>query len=392
MRNLKSIPYGNHKIDKSDILNVSKVLKNKFLTNGPIISKFENNLKKYFKVKYALACSSGTAAIHLAFLSIGLKKNDIVIMPSINFIAAYNICEMMGAKIYLADVDEATGQMNHKSLTNTIQNYKLKNIKAVVSMYMGGFPENVKEIYEVKKKYNFFLIEDSCHALGASYYDKTKSYKVGSCRFSDIATFSLHPLKTITSGEGGVITTNNKILASQIKLFRSHGLKKSEKKYWKYSAFSPGLNYRLSELNSALAISQLKRINIFIKKRKKIFESYRKKLKKYEKYISFPKYENSSNSAFHLNIIHFNFSKINGNKDKLIKFLNKYKIFPQFHYIPVYRLKNLKNVNISKYNGSEKYYKTALSMPIYFDLSDKTLSFIINKIIKYLKKYKIKNV
>ena len=257
---------------------------------------------------------------------------------------------------------------------------------------MGGFAENVKEIYNLKLKHKFFLLEDSCHAFGSSIKYNSKKYKIGSCKFSDMATFSMHPVKTITSAEGGIVTTNNKNLANKIKLIRSHGLLRGKKEYWKYYSKYDGLNYRLSEINCALALSQLQRVDEFVKKRKKIYETYKKKLKNFTDYIFFPNYENSDGSSYHLNIVHLNLLRINGNKDKFIKYLNRYNIYPQFHYTPIYRLKMLKNIKTSKYIGSEEYFLSALSLPIYVNLNNKMLSFVVKKIIGYLIKNKKNNV
>ena len=186
-----------------------------------IVKKFEIAFKSKIKSKFCIACSSGTAALHLAFMSINVKKNDIVILPVINFVAASNILKMLGAKIYFADVDKFTGQMTPKTLLECLKKNKLRKIKAIVTMYLGGFPENIREFYLIKKKLKCFLIEDACHALGASYKINKKKYLIGSCKHSDICTFSLHPIKTITSGEGGLVTTNNNLLAQRLKLLRS---------------------------------------------------------------------------------------------------------------------------------------------------------------------------
>ena len=392
MKNKFPISYGDHSINSIDIKNINFAIKRKKLTSGPILEKLEINLKKYLKVKNALVCSSGTAALHLAMLSINLKKNDVVIMPAVNFVAAYNVCKLMGAKIFFADVDKFSGQMTPFTIQKIIKEKKLKKIKVLVSMYMGGFPENVEKIYDLKKKYKFFLIEDSCHAFGASIKHKSKTYRIGSCKFSDIATFSMHPVKTITSGEGGIITTNNNSLAKRIRLIRSHGLIRGKKEYWQYFSKYEGLNYRLSEINCALALGQLKRTNEFIRKRREIYEKYKKKLKNFSNYIFFPNYQNTQGSSFHLNIIHLNLSNIKGNKDDFIRYLNKFKIFPQYHYIPLYRLKMVRKVILSNYSGSEKYFLSALSLPIYVNLNNKMITFVIEKIIRYLKTNKKKNV
>tara|TARA_B110000261_G_scaffold154203_1_gene185588 strand:+ start:1465 stop:2172 length:708 start_codon:yes stop_codon:yes gene_type:complete len=225
----KFIPYGKQFIDKKDKKSVLLSLSNDLITTGPFVEKFEKQLKKYLKSKYSYVCSSGTAAIHLAMMSINLKKNDIILMPAINFIAAYNIAKVMQLKVYLVDVDELTGQVTPDTVLKCIKKNKLKKIKALVVMYHGGYPESSYQLYEIKKKYNLFLIEDACHALGSEYKYKKKYFKVGSCKHADVSTFSLHPVKTITSGEGGIVTTNNIKIANNIKLLRSHGILRNKK-------------------------------------------------------------------------------------------------------------------------------------------------------------------
>jgi dTDP-4-amino-4,6-dideoxygalactose transaminase len=166
---MKTIPYGRQYIDSQDIKFVSKALKQDLITTGNYVKKFEKNISKFLNVKFVSSCSSGTSAIHLAFMAIDLKKEDIVIMPAINFIAAYNMARFMNAKIFLADVDPLTGQMTPQTLLETIKRNKLKEIKVILTMYLGGYPENVVEFYNIKKKFNCYLIEDACHALGAKY-------------------------------------------------------------------------------------------------------------------------------------------------------------------------------------------------------------------------------
>ena len=230
---MKTIPYGRQYINSQDIKFVSEALKEDLITTGNYVKKFEKNISKFLKVKFVTSCSSGTSAIHLAFMAIDLKKEDIVIMPAINFIAAYNMARLMNAKIFLADVDPLTGQMTPQTLLETIKRNKLKKIKAVLTMYLGGYPENVVEFYNIKKKFNCYLIEDACHALGAKYLFNKKYVSIGSCKHSDISTFSLHPVKTITTGEGGLVTTNDKIIYNKIIHLRSHGMYKNKNFHWK---------------------------------------------------------------------------------------------------------------------------------------------------------------
>ena len=260
---MKKIPYGRQYINNDDIELVSSALRKDLITTGDYVKKFEDDVKNKLGSKFALTCSSGTSGLHLAFKAIDLNKNDIIVMPAINFVAAYNMSKVMGAKIFLADVDRFTGQMTPETLLACIKKNKLKKIKAILVMYMGGYPENVFEFYKIKKKYRSFLIEDACHSLGAKYEHNYRDIYIGSCKHSDIAVFSLHPVKTITTGEGGLITTNNNFFYQRIFELRSHGIIKDKNNYhWKYNIYESGFNYRLSDINCALGISQLKRINL----------------------------------------------------------------------------------------------------------------------------------
>jgi len=381
---VKFIPYGKQFIDKTDKNLVLASLSNDLITNGPFVEKFENQLKKYLKSKYSYVCSSGTAAIHLAMMSINLKKDDIILMPAINFIASYNIAKIMQLKVYLVDVDELTGQITSDKVLECIKKNKLKKIKALIVMYHGGYPENSKKFYDIKKKYNFFIVEDACHALGSEYKYKKKSFKVGSCKHSDVSTFSLHPVKTITSGEGGIVTTNNIKIAKNIKLLRSHGILRNKKKYWEYDVLKHGFNYRLSDINCALGLSQLEKINFFLKKRKTIYKKYKLELQNFNPHLLLPKYSKNIKSSHHLFIINIMFDKIKKTKDHFLKYLNKNNILGQYHYIPIYKFSSYKEKFFS-FPGSEKYFKNSVSIPIYVNLRFKDQKKIIKTIKDYFK-------
>ena len=376
------IRYGKQYIDKKDKKSVFDALSNEYITTGPVVNKFEERLGKFLGCKFTHTCSSGTAAIHLAMLSLDLKQNDIILMPAVNFIASYNMAKAMKLRVYLVDVDENTGQITPDKVIECIIKNSLKKIKALVLMYHGGYPEYVIDFYNLKKKYKFFIIEDACHAFGASYKNKNTLIKIGSCKNSDICTFSMHPLKSITSGEGGIITTNNLAISKKIKLYRNHGISKNIKKYWKYDVENLGYNYRLSDINCALGLSQLNKLNFFLKKRKKIYEKYFREFKNFNKNLMVPAYSNTIRPSYHLFLININFENLKKNKDDFMKYLNHYKIYAQFHYIPIYRFKVYKEKKI-KLNGSEKYFKQAISIPIFVLLKEKEQK----KIIKIIKNY-----
>ena len=378
----KMIPYGKQYLDQKDILSVKQSLKEPLITTGKSVKKFENSLSKFLKVKHAITCNSGTAALHLAFMGAGIKKNDVVIMPVVNFISAYNMCKSLGAKIYVADVDSQTGQMTPKFLLECIKKNKIKKIKAILTMYMGGFPENITEFYNIKKLFKCLLIEDACHALGSQYMYKNKLLKIGSCSHADISTFSLHPLKPITTGEGGIVTTKNETIASNIRELRSHGIIRDNKFHWKYNIRTPGYNYRLSDINCSLGLSQLKKINSFLIKRKKIYDYYKENLEGFSNSISFPKYNINNKSSYHLVLINVNFNNTKKNKDKFMSYLYKNNIISQYHYIPINKFKVFNSKNL-KLKSSNIYYMTTLSIPIYQKLNRNVQNFIIKKIQEF---------
>lgn len=382
---MKFIPYGKQFIINKDKRIVLKSLSNHLITTGPYVEKFEEELKKYLKSKYAHVCSSGTAAIHLAMLSLNLKKNDVILMPAVNFIASYNAAKIMQLRIYLIDVDKYTGQITPNTIIECIRKNKIVNIKALVTMHNGGYPKYLKEFYDLKKKYNFSIIEDSCHALGASYKYKDKFYKIGCCKHADISTFSMHPLKTITSGEGGIITTNKKKISENIKLFRNHGMIRNKSKHWKYDILKHGYNYRLSDINCALGFSQLSKINFFLKEREKIYKKYSIELENYNKNLKVPLYSKIIKPSFHLYIINIEFKKLKKNKDHFIKYLRINNIIAQQHYIPIYKF-SVYNKQRSGFSGSEKYFKNSISIPIFVNLKKKDQDKIITTIKKYFKK------
>jgi dTDP-4-amino-4,6-dideoxygalactose transaminase len=383
---MKIIPYGRQFIDKQDNKIVLSSLKSDLITTGKYVKRFEKNISNLFKSKYAISCSSGTSALHLSLMAISLKKNDTIIMPAINFIAAYNLSRLMGAKIFLADVDKYTGQMTPETLLDCISKNKIKKIKAIFVMYMGGYPENVIEFHKIKKKFRFYLIEDACHSLGAQYSYKNKNFYIGSCQHSDIAAFSLHPVKTITTGEGGIVTTNNKLFAERIKTLRSHGIVRKKNNHWQYDVLQSGFNYRLSDVNCALGLGQLKKIDKFLNYRKKIFNFYKAEFKKIINKITIPFYKKSK-ASYHLFLISINFKKIKSSKDKFLNFLRKNNIFCQYHYIPIYRFKLFnQKINLNSYKGAEFYYKNTVSLPIFYDLKVSSQKTIINKIKFFLNK------
>ncbi len=390
---MKAITYNKQYIDNDDKQSVFNALGEEKITTGNLIINFENNLKRYLGSKFVSCVNSGTSAIDLAIKSLELKKNDIVIMPSINFIASYNCAKNIGLKIYLSDVDPKSGQSRPEDIENVIKKNNLKKVHLVVTMYLGGQPDNVIEFFKLKKKYNFFLMEDSCHALGGNYLHKSRKYKVGCAKHCDISTFSLHPLKTITSGEGGIISTNNRSIYNKVNLLKSHGILRKKKEYWNYDVISNGYNFRMSDINAALGNSQLSKIDYFVKDRRKIAKTYIEKLKGIKDYcsLSIKDKKNLSQSAWHLLIISLKFDKFKASKSSLIKFFLKRKIYLQIHYIPIYKFKIFKQKEKLKYKplpGAENYFKNSVSMPIFYKMTVGQIEFVVDTLIDFIKKNK----
>ena len=369
------IPYSRHKLFKEDLSAVNKVLKSDFLTTGPQVELFESELKNIFSSKYATCVNSATSALHLSCMAIGLKKGDYLWTAAISFVASANCAVYCGAKVDFVDIDKETFNISLKNLSEKLKKAKKekKLPKALAVVHMGGNPCDMIKIKKLSNKYNFKIIEDASHATGSFY----KKQIIGNCKYSDICIFSFHPVKIITSGEGGAILTNDKEIYEKTQILRTHGIqkdytkfKKKEKIGWYYEQQFLGYNYRMSDILASLGKSQLKKLESFTNYRNKIFNSYKKLLMKYD--ISFQRIDKNDYSSFHLVIILF---KDKGIRDKVFTVMRKNKFFVNLHYIPIYRhpFYQNKKFSISSFPNSEYYYERALSIPVYYGLENKHL-------------------
>lgn len=387
MKLSRTINYSQQSINSEDILSVSKTLKSKYLTTGPKVIEFEKKIKKFVNSKFCASFNSATSALHSACLALDINKKDIVWVPSISFIASANCAAYCGARIDFIDVDKDTFNICLNSLKKKLEKAKKKQKlpKLLVLVHLGGLPSDLKEVKKLSNKYKFKIIEDASHALGSSLFNE----RIGSCKYSDLTIFSFHPVKNITTAEGGAVTTNNNMLFKKILLFREHGIERNYKNF-KYKNPTPfyyeqqllGYNYRMSELHASLGITQLKRIKFFIKKRNIIKSHYEKSLKNLP--IRFQYTKKNYYSSHHLVIIRVQ-KKI---RNSLIKYLLKRGYKTNIHYIPIfyhpyyYKKKFLQNSN------SINYYQEALSLPCFFDLSLKEVLKIINYIKIFFKNLK----
>ena len=333
--------------------------------------------------------NSATSALHISCLAIGLKEGDIVWTSANTFVASANCAKLCGAKVDFVDIDEQTFNISVEALEDKLLKAKKKNClpKVVIPVHMAGQSCDMKKIFELSKKYNFKIIEDASHALGGEYLNK----KVGSCHYSDITVFSFHPIKMITTGEGGAAITNDPEISKKLKLFRTHGITSEasfftptpENELWNYQQLNLGLNYRMTDIQASLGLSQLKRIDQFVKKRESVALYYNKKFK--DTNIKTPFIENYAKSSFHLYIIQWDFSKVNKTNKFYFMELRKKGVMVNFHYIPVYLQPYYLKQGFKRgyCPNAEAYFQNSLSIPIYTTITEEELE-IVSREIKLL--------
>ncbi len=391
----KLLPYSRQDIGEKDIKAILNVLNDDYITQGPRIERFEKNFANYVGSKHAVACATGTAALHISLLALGMNKNHNLITSPITFLASANCIQFLGGNTIFSDIDEKTICLCPHELEKKLKSHK---IDVVIAVHMAGHSSEMKSLYDLKKKYNFFLIEDACHALGGTY----NSYKVGSCKYSDISTFSFHPVKPITTAEGGMVTTNNKKLYEKLIIFRNHGMHKKANKFknkhlainedgevnpWYYEMNDLGYNYRISDIQCALGINQLKKLDFFLRKRTLLAKFYCKGLEN-NRNIVIPKTKNKVKHAYHLFTIRIDFKKIGKTRYKVMQELRKENIGSQVLYIPLHLqpyYSEKYNLRIGDFPKAEKYYNECLSIPLFPGIRTseaeyivKTLNSIIN--------------
>ena len=366
------IPYGRQDITQADINSVIKVLQSDFLTQGPQVPKFEKVVSQYCNVKYALATNSATSALHLACLSLGLNNNDWLWTTSITFVASANCGLYCGAKVDFVDINPATYNICPEVLEKKLVKAKKlgKLPKIVIPVHLCGQSCDMKSIYELSKEYGFKIIEDASHAIGGKYLNEP----IGNCKYSDITVFSFHPVKIITTGEGGMALTNNNKLFKRMSLLRSHGITRDPSQMtkqadgdWYYQQIELGYNYRMTDIQAALGVSQLKRLDDYVSRRHELYTRYNELLKGFPLVI--PYQYSDGYSAFHLYIIRLK------NRDKhkqVFEYLRKNGIGVNLHYIPVYHQPYYEAMGFKKGYclEAENYYNEAISLPMYATLSE----------------------
>ena len=400
------IPYGKHYLDDNDIKAVVSVLKDGWLTQGPKVREFEENLAKKVGSKYAVAVSSGTAALHLACMVSDLNQESKVITSANSFVASSNCIEYVGAKPLFSDIDQQSLNMCPIDLEARVES--AGGISAIIPVHFSGVPCDMKAISAIAKKYKAIVIEDASHALGGKY---ESDEMIGNCLFSDMTIFSLHPVKGVTAGEGGVITTNDKALYRRLNQLRSHGIYKGnfdfpgvsvlddklsnreeaeedgELNPWYYEMQELGFNYRITDIQCALASSQLNKLEQFIERRKEIVKIYDNYFKKNE-LVEITQLNSRAISAHHLYVIRIDYKKIGISRSKFMGLLANKGIGTQVHYVPIpmHPYYSKRGFNIKDYPVTEKYYRESLSIPIFFGLDNNSVLFVAEMISQILNK------
>tara|TARA_A100001388_G_C28768586_1_gene502374 strand:- start:722 stop:1921 length:1200 start_codon:yes stop_codon:yes gene_type:complete len=380
------LPYSKQNITGRDIKSVVKALKNDLITQGEILPRFENEISKKVLSDYSIAVNSATSALHIACLALGLKENDYLWTTPITFVASANCGKYCGAKVDFVDIEPNTGLISIKALEEKLKKAKNENKlpKIIVPVHLCGSSCDMQKIFELSNIYGFSIIEDASHAIGGRYQD----FPVGCCKYSDITVFSFHPVKIITSAEGGVAVTNNHNLAEKMRDLRSHCIIRDPKRFkekslglWKYEIQELGYNYRMNELQAALGLSQLKRLEKIINRRNYLYDQYKILLDTLPlKLLDIPK---NVYSSLHLAVITLNDET---RRENVFSLFRKNNIGVQLHYYPVHLQPIYKKLGFKEgdFPSSEEYSKKAISIPLYPQLKKRDLIRVANLLKKFL--------
>ncbi|OFX85992.1 MAG: UDP-4-amino-4,6-dideoxy-N-acetyl-beta-L-altrosamine transaminase [Bacteroidetes bacterium GWF2_33_16] len=380
----KRLYYGQHTITEEDIQAVVNVLRSNYLTQGPMVAEFEEAFANYIGSKYAVAVSNGTAALHLCAMALDVKPGDKVITTPITFAATANCVRYCGGEVVFADIDPETWLLDSKKVRLLLESSPKGTYKGIIPVDFTGRSVNLEEFRILANEYGLWIIEDACHAPGGYFWsNNNQKENCGNGNFADLAIFSFHPVKHIAAGEGGMITTNNKNLYDHLRNLRTHGiqqnpdLKIENHGVWYYEMQELGYNYRLTDMQAALGLSQLKRADKGLQRRIEIAKKYEKAFENADFVIRQPGFIDGH--AYHLYAIEFK------DRDKLINYLRDKNIFAQVHYIPTHLMPYYKQFGWK--NGdlpnAENYYKNCLSIPIYPTLTNEEQDFVIETITNF---------
>jgi len=376
----RPLSYGRQSIDDDDIAAVADVLRGNFLTTGPTAGKFEQAFARAVDAPFAVVCSSGTAALHLAVLALDIGAGDSVVVPSMTFVATANVARLAGAEVVFADVDPDTGLLTPATLEAALKRDTGK-AKAVFPVHLNGQAAAMPEIAAIARRAGLKVVEDACHALGTTYNDKAAAVTVGSAAHSDLSCFSFHPVKTIAMGEGGAVTGRNPALAERLARLRNHGMEQrpevfesperardagGEANTWYYEMPEVGLNYRASDIHCALGLSQLAKLEKFVAKRKVLTARYDELLRDLAPALKPVRRLPGCNPVLHLYAVLIDFKAVGRSRAQVMKALKARNVGTQVHYVPVhmqpYYRKRYGDLDLP---GARAYYECCLSLPLY---------------------------
>lgn len=361
------IPYGRQEITDDDIEAVLSVLRSDFLTQGPVVPRFEQAVASYTSAAHAVAMNSATSALHVACLALGLEPGDTLWTTPITFVASANCALYCGARVDFVDIDPGTGNLSVERLTEKLEAAEKAGImpKIVVPVHLCGLPCDMEAIHALSRRYGFRIIEDASHAIGAQYHDE----RVGSCRFSDITIFSFHPVKVITTGEGGMALTNDALLAERMSLLRSHGITRDAARMtrepdgpWYYQQIELGFNYRMTEMQAALGVSQMARLDDYVARRHALADRYDAAFADLP--LTLPTRPGESRSSLHLYVIRL---QAVAEHRRVFEALRTGGIGVNLHYIPVHTQPYYEKLGFrtGQFPVAERYYAEAISLPMY---------------------------
>lgn len=389
------LAYGRQSIDQDDIDEVVRVLKGDFLTTGPEVPKFEEAFCAYTGAAHALACSNGTAALHMIGMAIGLKEGDQVIVPSLSFVATANGPHYCGAEVVFADVDPDTGLITPDTLKEAMTRADTDRLKAVFVVHLNGSLVDLQGIAALTKAVGVTLIEDACHSLGSTYPTGNGTGSIGDCALSDFCSFSFHPVKTITCGEGGMVTCRDPEMAAKLALFRNHGLERDHSLFtdadigfeagsgeanpWAYELQLLGYNYRLTDFQAALGRSQLSKMTRFGPQRKKLVAAYISKMAGMEHLVTPAPNSGDDDVVQHLMVGRIDFAARGKTRRQVMMELRDLGVGTQVHYIPIHRQPYYAKLNSGlTLKGAEAYYAECLSLPLYPDMVEADVDTVVS--------------
>lgn len=390
------IPYGRQSIDEDDVNAVADVLRGDFLTGGPAVDSFEDALVRAVESEHAIACANGTAALHLSLMALDLGPGDAVVVPSQTFLATANAARYVGAEVRFADVDPDTGLMTPQTLIRALEAEGPGTVKAVIPVHLNGQCVDIIGIAEIARQRGLAIVEDACHALGGAITNGNERSLVGSADWSDLVCFSFHPVKTVAMGEGGAITTRNARLDERLRRLRNHGITRDEADFseieqafvtegaanpWYYEMPEIGFNYRASDIHCALGLSQIRKLQDFLAKRRQLAAYYDQQLAQLSSVLKPVPRAAPTDDGWHLYPVLIDFEALQTTRAALMGELRRRDIGTQVHYVPVHRQPYYRRrYGVQDLLGADLYYERVLTLPLFPAMTESDVDKVVGSL------------